>query len=232
MTFHKFYKATLSPFITALPSEDGPLPCVSNQRQHVQTYSWTRGLSKEDHQELEDEIEAAGRGEQKRAILRHDSLELVSEVTRLKGVLKKDSSYEKTQRPILKNTGEDDEVPIRDSCFSSNTTSSEDLDIIFGGNRAFSGVVIDPVPGCRRSAGTTESELVIQNESNEDLEALIQKSPIKSRKSSLVHPRQPVIPPSSVKITSDANLAMQLDCLADRAEAELEKRRNQQVSTF
>ena len=32
-----------------------------------------------------------------------------------------------------------------------------------------------------------------------------------------------MIPPSSVKISADGNLADQLECLADRAEAELKK---------
>jgi hypothetical protein len=171
----------------------------------------------------------------KRTILRHDSLELISDVTRLRGVLKKDSSYDKTQRPILKNSIEDsdDGVPDNQCGLSSNTTSSEDLDSLLGSNRAFSGVVIDPVPGGRKPAGNIENDCDMQNEFVEDCESqLTQKSPVKSRKSSLVHPRQPVIPPSSVKITPDANLAIQLDCLADRAEAELEKRRIQQVGIF
>jgi hypothetical protein len=46
----------------------------------------------------------------KRSILKHDSLELISDVGRLRGVLKKDSSYDETQRrPILKNNHEDSE---------------------------------------------------------------------------------------------------------------------------
>ena len=46
----------------------------------------------------------------KRSILKHDSLELISDVARLRGVLKKDSSYDETmRRPILKNNFEDSE---------------------------------------------------------------------------------------------------------------------------
>ena len=46
----------------------------------------------------------------KRSILKHDSLELISDVGRLRGVLKKDSSYDETcRRPILKNNFDDSE---------------------------------------------------------------------------------------------------------------------------
>lgn len=215
-------------------SDDADLPHGANLRHSVTN---SRTVSKE---VLDSEKEASGSAQidaqmQKRTILRHDSLELISDVTRLRGVLKKDSSYDTAQRPILKNSIEDsdDSVHENECGLSSNTTSSEDLDSLLGSNRAFSGVVIDPVPGGRKSGGTVENDGEIQNDSGEECELqLSQKSPVKSRKSSLVHPRQPVIPPSSVKITPDANLAMQLDCLADRAEAELEKRRIQQVQVF
>ena len=44
----------------------------------------------------------------KRSILKHDSLELISDVGRLRGVLRKDSSYDETfRRPILKNNVDD-----------------------------------------------------------------------------------------------------------------------------
>ena len=46
----------------------------------------------------------------KRSILKHDSLELISDVGRIRGVLKKDSSYDETfRRPILKNNVDDSE---------------------------------------------------------------------------------------------------------------------------
>ena len=46
----------------------------------------------------------------KRSILKHDSLELISDVGRLRGVLRKDSSYDETfRRPILKNNVDDSE---------------------------------------------------------------------------------------------------------------------------
>lgn len=108
---------------------------------------------------------------------------------------------------------------------------------LFGVNRAFSGVVIDPVPAGIRKSGNFDDLEIDSNhaednhsDSNEtqklqqqQLQHQHRNSPIKSRKSSLVHPRQPVIPLSDVKITPDGNLAHQLECLADRAEAELKK---------
>ena len=46
----------------------------------------------------------------KRSILKHDSLELISDVGRIRGVLKKDSSYDETyRRPILKDNVEESE---------------------------------------------------------------------------------------------------------------------------
>ena len=120
---------------------------------------------------------------------------------------------------------------------SSNSSSSEDFDSLLGANRAFSGVVIDPVPaGIRKSGNFDDLEVANNNnnhvfeDDNSDESPTQQQqqqqqrgSPVKSRKSSLVHPRQPVISLSDVKITPDGNLAHQLECLADRAEAELRK---------
>ena len=117
------------------------------------------------------------------------------------------------------------------------------MDSLLGANRAFSGVVIDPVPAGVRKSSENDSR---QNSDDSDVEETSSQqhhqqqqqqqqhcearrsSPVKSRKSSLVHPRQPVIPLSSVKISADGNLADQLECLADRAEAELKKLMHQQ----
>jgi hypothetical protein len=115
---------------------------------------------------------------------------------------------------------------------SSNSSSSEDLDSLLGANRAFSGVVIDPVPaGIRKSGNFDDVEFdnnVIDDNISDEAQHQHRNSPVKSRKSSLVHPRQPVIPLADIKITPDGNLAHQLECLADRAEAELKKLKNQQ----
>jgi hypothetical protein len=122
------------------------------------------------------------------------------------------------------------------------------LDSLLGANRAFSGVVIDPVPAGVRKSSDGDRNDSRQHSDDSDLEESSppssrqqqqqqqhceaqqnwRSSPVKSRKSSLVHPRQPVIPLSSVKISADGNLADQLECLADRAEAELKKLMHQQ----
>ena len=49
---------------------------------------------------------------------------------------------------------------------SSNTSSSEDLDSLLGANRAFSGVVIDPVPSGVRKSSTFDDQDAEENPSN------------------------------------------------------------------
>ena len=165
----------------------------------------------------------------KRSILKHDlpdedtSVMIVDEVKPRRGVLKKDSSYDDGLRPILKNP-EDYVPPVVEAAAaatSSNyimnesvsSTSSEDLEnLLDQNNRGFVDVVIDPVPkDVPMDAGTS---------SEEELKLMMQNSP---RKASLTHhgPRQPVIPPSSVKISADGNLAGKLQMLSGQAEAKL-----------
>ena len=92
----------------------------------------------------------------------------------------------------------------------SSTTSSEDLEnLIDQSNRGFVNVNIDPLPKSMDESNSSASE--------EDIVRV--PSP---RKSSL-GPRLPVIPPSSVKITSDGNLACKLEVLSGQAEAKLKQ---------
>ena len=112
--------------------------------------------------------------QRKRSILKHDSFEVstvasvaaaapsemaavapsVSGGTRLRGVLKKDSSYDEGLKPILKHSeGESEQqlsiasVPAPSSTTSSSSSSSEDLR-----RRPFSDVIIDPIPGASSAA--------------------------------------------------------------------------------
>ena len=88
---------------------------------------------------------------------------------------------------------------------SASSTSSEDLEnIIDANNRGFVDVVIDPVPNPECSS--SDDQILIPS----------------PRKSSL-GPRLPVIPPSSVKITSEGNLACKLEALSGQAEAKLKQ---------
>ena len=135
-------------------------------------------------------------------------------VTR-RSVLKKDSSYDDTLRPILKNNPmyqSSETVSILPPASTSklnesaSSTSSEDLEnIIDANNRGFVDVVIDPVPPNPEDSSSDDQVLI--------------PSP---RKSSL-GPRLPVIPPSSVKITPDGNLAYKLEALSGQAEAKLKQ---------
>jgi hypothetical protein len=60
---------------------------------------------------VSDTEAGAGNAPKKRSILKHDSLELISDVGRIRGVLKKDSSYDDgyRSRSILKNNVDDSE---------------------------------------------------------------------------------------------------------------------------
>ena len=50
---------------------------------------------------------------------------------------------------------------------SSNTSSSEDLESLLGANRAFSGVVIDPVPAGVRKSSTFDDHSGDRNDSRD-----------------------------------------------------------------
>ena len=151
----------------------------------------------------------------KRSILKHDfeATEDTKDDSRpRRGVLKKDSSYDDTLKPILKHTNLSvDLTPNAQLHESASSTSSEDLEnLIDGNNRGFVDVVIDPLP-----------KSVHESSEDEENFDIAQKVP-SPRKSSL-GPRLPVIPPSSVKITSDGNLACKLEALTGQAEAKLKQ---------
>ena len=154
----------------------------------------------------------------KRSILKHD-LEAAEDTKDLehrprRGVLKKDSSYDDTLKPILKNTSlsVDPVLSQKNQIHeSASSTSSEDLEnLIDGNNRGFVDVVIDPLP---KSV----------HESSEDEENFDNTQKVPSPRKSSLGPRLPVIPPSSVKITSDGNLAGKLEALTGQAEAKLKQ---------
>ncbi len=95
---------------------------------------------------------------------------------------------------------------------SASSTSSEDLEnLIDGNNRGFVDVVIDPLPKSVKESSEDETEC--GQESRQ----------IQSPRKSSLGPRLPVIPPSSVKITSDGNLAGKLEALTGQAEAKLKQ---------
>ena len=156
----------------------------------------------------------------KRSILKYDSFEVADDspvvddqLRPRRGVLKKDSSYDDTLKPIIKYPLVSETivtVPKGGNESMSSTTSSEDLEnLIDQSNRGFVNVNIDPLPKSMDESNSSASE--------EDIVRV--PSP---RKSSL-GPRLPVIPPSSVKITSDGNLACKLEVLSGQAEAKLKQ---------
>ena len=192
----------------------------------------------------------------KRSILKYDSFEVADDSPNnvnsgerdqeqprpRRGVLKKDSSYDDTLRPILKypltSSGEGGASSIenfRENDFTKNntvvlnkntsnnadesmssTTSSEDLEnLIDQSNRGFVNVNIDPLP---KSVEDSNSEF-----SETETEMQIHRNIPSPRKSSLHGPRLPVIPPSSVNITSDGNLACKLEALTGQAEAKIKQ---------
>lgn len=178
----------------------------------------------------------------KRSILKYDSFDtsaLPSSTTNsqggansdggIKGVLKKDSSYDETLKPILKNFDEESNpqqsqpsvinsnpgqgngganpAAVRTSSLSSS--SSEDLAKNSG---HFSDVVIDPIPS---SVGTKKSEVT---EPFHFASNSLQTSEIKNF-ASMQRDLEPVIPVSSVKLSSDdRNLANKLEQLAVEAD--------------
>ena len=154
----------------------------------------------------------------KRSILKYDSFEVADdspnngdEQRPRRGVLKKDSSYDDTLRPILKYplTSETIVTVPKNHESMSSTTSSEDLEnLIDQSNRGFVNVNIDPLPKSVDESNSSESEDMIK---------------IPSPRKSSLGPRLPVIPPSSVKITPDGNLACKLEALSGQAEAKLKQ---------
>ena len=131
----------------------------------------------------------------------------------MKGVLKKDSSYDETLKPILKNPDDASVLSVEMAAANgaksvlrtSSTSSSSSVDDVVNKKNAFSDVVIDPEPN-------------FVGESN-----VIHAATSGSRKASLkntANNREPVIPPSSIKISSgDPNLARKLEQVSIEAEA-------------
>ncbi len=177
-------------------------------------------------------------GQRKRSILKHDSFDSSSASAsaasapsgpdssvqghqgRLRGVLKKDSSYDEGLKPILKNVDDSSEIPVgtplapAPPSSSSASSSSEDI----AANRPFSDVIIDPIPG-RRSSEAAAAAALAEDPLPAPPPPVPSTTPHHSRKASLKD-RQPVIPPSSVKISSDdRDLADKLQRLALEAEA-------------
>jgi hypothetical protein len=157
----------------------------------------------------------------KRSILKHDSFETPE---RLRGVLKKDSSYDEALRPILKNleSGAEDTTAVAVSTTSTtlkaattpSSSSSEDLSP--GSGAPFSDVVIDPIPGAKKDVLAASSSMQQQQQLSSSSSA---------RKHSLKD-RHPVVLPYNVSISSDdRNLANKLEQLALEAEAILLKQR-------
>ncbi len=167
----------------------------------------------------------------KRSILKNDSFEVTASgttaseqssaaaaphVVRLKGVLKKDSSYDETLRPILKNA---DDVTAEAAAAaavpsSPSTASNSEEDLSLGDNAPFSDVVIDPIPDAFRAKDDDEDSDELEQRLRRESES------VQSRKQSLKDRLQTVIEPSSVKISSDdPHLANKLEQIALEADA-------------
>lgn len=130
----------------------------------------------------------------KRSILKHESFDADSN-GRLRGVLKKDSSYDETLRPILKN-------PEVEAVISKppSPSSSSNEDVSSALKTHFNDVVIDPIPGVKKP--------------------IVEQVQFQSQRRSSFKNREPVIPPSSVNISSDdRDLAEKLDKISQEAEA-------------
>ncbi|XP_040573145.1 uncharacterized protein [Lepeophtheirus salmonis] len=124
---------------------------------------------------------------------------------KLKGVLKKDSSYEETLKPILKhisNPGGEENLSIHELELSSSSCSSEDI------VRTFNDVIIDPIPN-NNIEGEEEDYVYSEKENEDDIQ------PHRTFKA----PADSLIPPSSVNISADGDLASKLQQLAVKAEA-------------
>ena len=212
---------------TSPTSEDGPASLSSSAGGGILKRKGSMGSRQPPRQ---DHSEAGGGGgsggvTRKRSILKYDSFEVADdspvtgeEQRPRRGVLKKDSSYDDTLRPILKYPLTSEAivtVPKSNNESMSSTTSSEDLEnLIDQSNRGFVNVNIDPLPKSVEDSNSEYSE----SEDHHQMQIRI-PSP---RKSSL-GPRLPVIPPSSVNITSDGNLACKLEALSGQAEAKLKQ---------
>ncbi len=162
----------------------------------------------------------------KRSILKHESsvdegAPSSTSSQRLKGVLKKDSSYDEGSssgiRPILKNAEDlvveitetttipkGDVVSTAKGTGEASSSSNEDI----AKSNQFEDVVIDPIPGASRVADDSPP-----SELNKSKPAL--------------RDREPLIPPSSVQISSDdRDLALKLEQIANEAD-NLKKRKMQ-----
>ena len=243
---------------TSLPtsptSEDGPASLSSSGGGGILKRKGSMGSRQPPRsQDSEAGNGSGGSGSgvtRKRSILKYDSFEVADDSPNVtgggerdqeqlrprRGVLKKDSSYDDTLRPILKYplTSSEAIENFRENDFTKNntavpknssnneeesmssTTSSEDLEnLIDQSNRGFVNVNIDPLP---------KSNVEDSNSEFSETETEVQSRNIPSpRKSSLHGPRLPVIPPSSVNITSDGNLACKLEALSGQAEAKLKQ---------
>ena len=239
---------------TSPTSEDGPASLSSSAGGGILKRKGSMGSRQPPRsQDSEAGNGSGGSGSgvtRKRSILKYDSFEVADDSPNVtgggerdqeqlrprRGVLKKDSSYDDTLRPILKYplTSSEAIENFRENDFTKNntavpknssnneeesmssTTSSEDLEnLIDQSNRGFVNVNIDPLP--KSNVEDSNSEF-----SETETEVQIRNIP-SPRKSSLHGPRLPVIPPSSVNITSDGNLACKLEALSGQAEAKLKQ---------
>lgn len=132
----------------------------------------------------------------------------------LRGVLKKEHSHDEPAhpKPILKNSGEESAATTPRTASLPQTpspsSSSEDIDT------AFNDVIIDPIPGACSSKSFSADELQHQPQT----------------RGSYMRDREAVIPPSSVKISSDdRNLASKLADIALEAENIKRQRHQQQL---
>ena len=184
----------------------------------------------------------------KRSILRYDSFDAPESVinhsahphttsisSRLRGVLKKDSSYDEGLRPILKYqddhavaTSEVKRELVLKAPSTPSSSSAEDLSK--NNPQSFCGVVIDPVPHVQNiqvEEECSDEGLKFASVSNEDEFEPRRSSTGSSRKASLIKERSSLIPPSSIKLSSDdRDLAAKLEKVAVKAE---EIRRKQEM---
>ncbi len=230
--------AKSKPFSVEEPPGVGILHCKGSvaRREHIADF-FSEAASSSSTSANTPSISNSILGQRKRSILKHESFDafsVSSEVSgagsHLRGVLKKDSSYDEGLKPILKNAEEQSKsstavavatstLPVPSSTSSASSSSSEDI----AANRPFSDVIIDPIPG---SSGRHFSEDFLEQQQHQQDQHHFALHPLSasatthhSRKASLKADRQPVIPPSSVKISSDdPELADKLQRLAMEAD--------------
>ena len=149
-------------------------------------------------------------------------------------VINDDENFENKLSPLEDENLEDEEIrqifggkifgsTAKEFENKSSRSSSEDLEELglVSTNSAFNDVIIDPIPGATN----------IFTGSGSALNSPIRTATSSSRKTSLaMMARQPVISPSSVKISADGNLADKLQVLSETADTI--KMRMRQSSNF